>query len=280
MSSGVLAISRITDHGSRITDHDSRSALIEPMTSLRFETGPRTGEAVVIDKSKFTFGRQLDCDCMLKHLTVSMVHFYIELNGGKHFLVDEHSGNGTFVNGQQVSWVEMKNGDRIQAGPFVFSVELAEGEYEASATVSLEEDGDEGQVDERHAGIYPREYLEGIRYFNAGGYFDAHEIWEEIWLRSSGDAKLFYQTLIQAAVGLHHYGRGNMRGARGMHKNVMEKLERLPDVFMSLDLAEFRVQFANFFADIELEQAPAGNRQPLVIRLLKDEVEDGRMGPR
>ena len=251
------------------------------MTSLRFETGPRTGEAVVIDKSKFTFGRQLDCDCMLKHLTVSRVHFYIELNGGKHFLVDEHSGNGTFVNGQQVSWVEMKNGDRIQAGPFVFSVELAgEGEHEASETVSLDEDRDESRVDERHAGIYPREYLEGIRCFNAASYFDAHEIWEEIWLRSSGDAKLFYQTLIQAAVGLHHYGRGNMRGARGMYKNVMEKLERLPDVFMSLDLGAFRIQFASFFPDLEREEAPAGDRPPPVIHLLKDEVEDSRMAQR
>ena len=251
------------------------------MTSLRFETGPRTGEAVVIDKSKFTFGRQLDCDCMLKHLTVSRVHFYIELNGGKHFLVDEHSGNGTFVNGQQVSWVEMKDGDKIQAGPFIFSVELYdEGEPGPSTTVSLDGDGDDSWVDERHADIYPREYLEGLRYFNVGRYFDAHEIWEEIWLRSSGDSKLFYQTLIQAAVGLHHYARGNMRGARGMHKNVMEKLERLPDVFMSLDLGEFRVQFAEFFTDIEVEEAPAGDKQPLVIRLFDDEVEDGGVGHR
>jgi predicted metal-dependent hydrolase len=247
------------------------------MTSLRFETGPRTGEAVVIDKSKFTFGRQLDCDCVLKHLTVSRVHFYIELNGGKHFLVDEHSGNGTFVNGQQVSWVEMKNGDKIQAGPFVFSVELSGGEaQEAGSTVDLEEHGDESPMDERHGSLYPREYLEGIRFFNTGGYFDAHEIWEEIWLRSSGDTKLFYQTLIQAAVGLHHYGRGNMRGARGMYKNVMEKLERLPDLFMSLDLEKFRIQFASFFTDLELEEAPAGDRQPPTIRLVKDELEDRR----
>ncbi len=244
------------------------------MTSLRFETGPRTGEAVVIDKSKFTFGRHLDCDCMLKHLTVSRVHFYIEFNGGKYFLVDENSGNGTFVNGQQVSWVEMKNGDKIQAGPFVFSVELPEEEpEEAGPTASIEERGDHNQVDEAHARIYPREYLEGIRQFNTGGYFDAHEIWEEVWLRSSGEAKLFYQTLIQAAVGLHHYGRGNMRGALGMHKNVMEKLDRLPDVFMSLDLAEFRRQFAGFFADVEREQAPSGDRRPPLIHLLKDEVE-------
>ena len=246
------------------------------MASLRFETGPRTGETVVINKSKFTFGRQIDCDCMLKHLTVSRVHFYIELNGGKHFVVDEHSGNGTFVNGQHISWVEMKTGDKIQAGPFVFSVELSDQEeHDAGSTVSLEEHGDESRVNEAHGAVYPREYLEGIRLFNTGRYFDAHEIWEEIWLRSSGDAKLFYQTLIQAAVGLHHYGRGNMRGARGMHRNVLEKLERLPGIFMSLDLREFKLQFVTFFADIDTAEAPASDRQPPVIRLLEDEMEEG-----
>ena len=245
------------------------------MTSLRFETGPRSGEAVKIDKSKFTFGRHVSCDCMLTHLTVSRVHFYIELNGGKYLLVDENSGNGTFVNGRQVSWVELKNGDKVQAGPFVFSVDVSDEEAEEGGTTGSVDEGHQyNPVDEAYARMYPREYLEGIRAFNAGGYFDAHEIWEEIWLRSSGEAKLFYQTLIQAAVGLHHYERGNMRGARGMHKNVMEKLERLPGVFMSLDLVEFRHMFAGFFADIEREQSPSSDKQPPLIHLLKDEVEE------
>src|SRR5204862_3147329 len=95
---------------------------------------------------------------------------------------------------------------------------------------------------ETFSGAYPREYLQGIEDFNAGRYFDAHEIWEEIWLRSSGDTKLFYQMLIQAAVGLHHYERGNARGARGMNTNVTDKLGRLPSAYMSLDLVEFARQ--------------------------------------
>jgi len=243
------------------------------MPSLRFETGPRTGEAVAIDKKKFTFGRQLDCDCVLKHLTVSRVHFYIELNGGKYFLVDENSGNGTFVNGEHVSWVEIKDGDKIQAGPFIFSVESS---GEETRKPGIQEGVDDSHPYEGHALIYPHEYLEGIRCFNAGRYFDAHEIWEEVWLRSSGDAKLFYQTLIQAAVGLHHYERGNMRGALSMRNNVMEKLDKLPEVFMSLDLAEFREQVAGFLADVELEHPPSVDKQHPTIALLKDDPEADR----
>ena len=98
--------------------------------------------------------------------------------------------------------------------------------------------------------MYPSEYLQGISLFNAGQYFDAHEAWEEIWLRSSGDAKLFYQMLIQSAVGLHHYERGNARGGRGMHKAVTDKLSLLPKIFQSLDLAAFSRQFREFFSDL------------------------------
>ena len=119
--------------------------------------------------------------------------------------------------------------------------------------------------------MYPREYLQGISLFNAGRYFDAHEAWEEIWLRSSGDDKLFYQMLIQSAVGLHHYERGNCRGGRGMHKAVTEKLSRLPSLYKSLDLKEFSRQFRSFFADIietDEDSTPPPDRPRPLIRLL------------
>src|SRR5688572_5352206 len=41
------------------------------MASLRFDSGPRTGETVPLDKDKVTFGRAISCDCVLSHPTVS-----------------------------------------------------------------------------------------------------------------------------------------------------------------------------------------------------------------
>ncbi|HEY6329060.1 MAG TPA: DUF309 domain-containing protein, partial [Blastocatellia bacterium] len=57
---------------------------------------------------------------------------------------------------------------------------------------------------------YPRQYSDGIIHFNSRRYYEAHEVWEEVWLESTGTEKLFYQMLIQSAVGLHHYERGNV----------------------------------------------------------------------
>jgi predicted metal-dependent hydrolase len=227
------------------------------LKALRFDTGPRTGELVPLDKPKVTFGRKESSDCVLLHATVSREHFFIELNDRKYFVVDCGSGNGTLVNGERVTWAELKSGDRVQAGPFAFTVELDQpGDLVARKAPK------ESAADEALAGasadagdenipntfspwqhIYPREYLEGIAHFNAGRYYDAHEIWEELWLRSSGDKKLFLQMLIQAAVALHHYQRANLKGARNLYEAVIDKLKRFDAEFMDVDLAIFSASF-------------------------------------
>jgi uncharacterized protein len=219
------------------------------MASLTFSTGPQTGEKISLERDKLTFGRSTSCDCVLAHPTISREHFSIERNGASIFLVDQASENGTFVNGERVSWIELKNGDNVQIGPFTLSFEDADSQNHAdedlSAQPALFDPSFSVELE-----LYPPQYLEGIEHFNAGRYFDAHEIWEEIWLRSSGDTKLFYQMLIQAAVALHHHARGNARGARGMYENVVGKLERLPSIFMSLDLIDFSRQFRNFLSGL------------------------------
>lgn len=55
---------------------------------------------------------------------------------------------------------------------------------------------------------------EGIRLFNSGRYWDAHEAWERVWMpdRKGADAG-FYKGLIQVAAGCLHYSRHNRRGA-------------------------------------------------------------------
>src|SRR6185295_14311931 len=231
-------------------------------------------EEVPLDKNRVTFGRSPSCDGVLTHPTVSREHFYVELNNGKLFVVDHGSENGTLVNGERVSWIELKQGDRVRAGPFalVFEKDASHTGAQSKAGGADNRATDPASVNISTAGLYPLEYIEGIEHFNAARYFDAHEVWEEIWLRSSGQTKVFYQMLIQAAVGLHHYERGNARGARGMHSNVIEKLGRLPSIFMSLDLVDFSEQFRDRLSELienNNEALPADKPRPR-IQLLDD----------
>jgi predicted metal-dependent hydrolase len=102
----------------------------------------------------------------------------------------------------------------------------------------------------------------GIELFNAGRFFDCHEMWEEVWKRSSGAEKLFYQGMIQAAVALLHAQRGNARGARSTWDKAREKLEPLPAQHMGIALDELR-DAVNAFITAAIG---AGAAPPPIIR--------------
>ena len=79
-------------------------------------------------------------------------------------------------------------------------------------------------------------YLEGIRLFNAGEFWHAHEQWEACWLIAREPEFTFYQGIIQAAAALVHWQRGNLRGLRRNWEKGRPKLVALPPVMLGLDL--------------------------------------------
>lgn len=82
----------------------------------------------------------------------------------------------------------------------------------------------------------PKVFHEGIRLFNERDWFEAHEVWEDIWREASGPRKRFYQGLIQCAVTIEHVRRGNPRGVRSVWRTAKEKFTGLPSPYMGIDL--------------------------------------------
>ena len=72
--------------------------------------------------------------------------------------------------------------------------------------------------------------------FNRGEYFEAHEALEDAWREGPADEKQFLQGLVQAAVGLHHFSRGNLVGARGVLARSVRNLEPFAPAHKSIDL--------------------------------------------
>ena len=79
-------------------------------------------------------------------------------------------------------------------------------------------------------------YLEGIRLFNAGEFWHAHEQWEACWLIAREPEITFYQGIIQAAAALVHWQRGNLRGLGRNWEKGRPKLVALPPVMLGLNL--------------------------------------------
>ena len=74
-------------------------------------------------------------------------------------------------------------------------------------------------------------YHRGIRHFNAREFYDAHEVWEDVWRESHGLEKRFLQGLIQAAVAFHHHSTGNVAGARSLMERAHKNLAACPPYF-------------------------------------------------
>ena len=82
-------------------------------------------------------------------------------------------------------------------------------------------------------------YLTGIQLFNEHEYFEAHEVWEDIWHEAYGLKYEFYQGMIQCAVALEHYARSNPRGVVSLHDSYRRHFKDVPDIFMGLNLKTF-----------------------------------------
>jgi uncharacterized protein len=76
---------------------------------------------------------------------------------------------------------------------------------------------------------------EGIRLFNEGLFWEAHEAWEAIWLVVAPPEKQFVQGLIQVAAAWHHLGRGNRRGALRLSGRALARLEPFEREYWRLD---------------------------------------------
>ncbi len=82
-------------------------------------------------------------------------------------------------------------------------------------------------------------YYDGITLFNEHEFFDAHEVWEDIWHMAYGLKHYFYQGMIQCSVALEHYRRSNARGVLSLHKSYHGKFVDIPPTFMGLNVTAF-----------------------------------------
>jgi hypothetical protein len=95
---------------------------------------------------------------------------------------------------------------------------------------------------------YDNRYLAGILFFNRHDFFEAHEVWEALWLDRAGPEKRFIQGLIQAAVGLLHFGNGNLRGAVKLYHSSRGYMEPYGALYLGMDVAGFWQQMERCFA--------------------------------
>jgi hypothetical protein len=112
-------------------------------------------------------------------------------------------------------------------------------------------------MDPTHA-EYDARYLAGVLFFNRRDFFQAHEVWEDLWNDTQGKDHRFYQGLIQAAVALYHFGNGNVRGALKLYRSGRAYMQPYPSPHHGLEVTALWERMRECFSPLlDVDPPPA-----------------------
>ncbi|MCZ2126674.1 MAG: DUF309 domain-containing protein [Anaerolineales bacterium] len=97
----------------------------------------------------------------------------------------------------------------------------------------------ERTVEECRGALHPKA-LAGLRRFNEGNYFDAHEELEDAWRDESGAVRDLYRGILQIAVTYLHILRGNYDGAVKVYGRSLKWTQDWQDVCRGVQVGKLR----------------------------------------
>ncbi|WP_040891132.1 DUF309 domain-containing protein [Zavarzinella formosa] len=100
-------------------------------------------------------------------------------------------------------------------------------------------------------------FAEGIRLFNGRDFFEAHEVWEDLWHEMAGPDRRFVQALIQAAVCAYHSGNGNARGACRLFESAKRYMTTYGSSHWGVDIIGFWESMAAALAEFRCDPPSA-----------------------
>jgi predicted metal-dependent hydrolase len=96
------------------------------------------------------------------------------------------------------------------------------------------------------------QFMKGVELFNAQSFFEAHDVWEELWRETRGSHRLFYQGLIQMSVGFYHLCNTNYTGACSQFGKALSKLEQYLPAHHGIDTLRLVNRVRECLHDVEL----------------------------
>ena len=90
------------------------------------------------------------------------------------------------------------------------------------------------------------EFEKACLLFDTEQYFEAHEVWEDLWNEASGPRHAFLQGLIQIAAALHHAVNGNYNGTRKLFASALGYLETGRSDSLPVDVDQLRDHVLEF----------------------------------
>jgi pSer/pThr/pTyr-binding forkhead associated (FHA) protein len=108
--------------------HSNVAELLDMLPRLKVRSGERAGSTLQLRYPETTFGRGAECDYRFgEESGVSRVHCVIRAEGARFTVADRQSTNGTLVNGNAVTEMELRHGDVILIGEIEMEFLMGQG---------------------------------------------------------------------------------------------------------------------------------------------------------
>jgi predicted metal-dependent hydrolase len=106
---------------------------------------------------------------------------------------------------------------------------------------------------------------EGLRLYEAGKFFTAHEAWETVWLASPEPEKTFLQGVIQVTAAFHHLKRNNLLGTMLLLQAALGRLDRYPSDFGGISLTPLRQDIRECLRTLEAGEPASQLPSPRIL---------------
>jgi predicted metal-dependent hydrolase len=94
-------------------------------------------------------------------------------------------------------------------------------------------------------------FFDGLQAYEEKDFFEAHELWEELWSEYYLDDKTFIQGLIQLAVSFVHLGNGNLNGAKSLMKKSGDKFSSYSGLHRGINIDKLKQQIVIIINEYE-----------------------------
>jgi predicted metal-dependent hydrolase len=126
-------------------------------------------------------------------------------------------------------------------------------------------------TDEGKRTDYKNRVAEGVRLFNEGRFFEAHEEWEKEWKCTAESAeKHFLQGMIMVAAALVHYTRGEPVGAAKLLQKGMDVLGAFREAPVPIDKEGFLHAVKVFYELFTMERELLSDRDFPKIKMYSE----------
>lgn len=118
--------------------------------------------------------------------------------------------------------------------------------------------------------IHPKA-AEGIRLFNDGKFFEAHEELETAWNQESSPIRDLYRGILQIAVAYLHITRGNYDGAVKVYGRSLKWTAGWDDVCRGIDIGKLRKDAGRVMEEVErlgrngIDKFDRSNLKPIIF---------------